>query len=72
MGFRDVPDLSQLTGRRLNRRRFVAGSAALAAAPWAAGLPTVRAQDGGQELHVGLDGEPTNLDATSPAEDLVQ
>ena len=50
----------------------MASSAALAVAPWATGLPTVTAQDGGQELHVGLDGEPTNLDALSPSEDLVQ
>ncbi|MEA2527911.1 MAG: peptide/nickel transport system substrate-binding protein [Thermomicrobiales bacterium] len=68
---RDV-DLSAIVGRRVNRRRLVTGSAALAVTPWASRLPTVRAQDGGQELHVGLDGEPTNLDATSPSEDLVE
>jgi len=72
MRSREIPDLSKLSSRRLNRRHFVAGSAALATAPWIGNLPTVRAQDGAQELHVGLDGEPTNLDATSPAEDLVQ
>lgn len=61
--------------RRLDRRRLVAGSLALGAVPLLGGAAApypVRAQDGAQELRVGLDGEPTNLDATAPAEDLVE
>ncbi|MFM9107003.1 MAG: ABC transporter substrate-binding protein [Chloroflexota bacterium] len=65
-------DLSRVTGRPTSRRKLLAGSAALAVAPWSSRLPTVRAQDGAMERHVGLDGEPTNLDATSPSEDLTQ
>jgi peptide/nickel transport system substrate-binding protein len=63
---------SFLNRAQINRRRLVGASAGLAAVPMLGrGLHPASAQVE-QVLHVGLDGEPTSLDATAPSEDLVE